>query len=84
MREARGHSNQPSSNWKWRHLPCINVQYINMIDKKIRNIGFRWPEKRIPTMGVPHKKKNVFLISHMVSVTGQYYPRYGVIIDPEW
>ena len=30
----------------------INVQYINM--RKIINIGFRWPEKRIPTMGVPH------------------------------
>ena len=56
QKDARGGLNQSSSIGIWRHLPSfvcnINVNYK-------RNIGFRWPEKRIPTMGVPHlKKKN--------------------------
>ena len=32
-----------------------------------KNIGFRWPEKRIPAMGVPHKKKlymSNFFLNH--------------------
>ena len=43
----------------YHHLCAIYIKNVNYK----RNIGFRWQEKRIPTMGVPlkKKKKNVVL-----------------------
>ena len=50
MQEARGGLNQPSSRGSgaiYRNIVIYND------DDKIKALA-RWPEKRIPTMGVPH------------------------------
>ena len=50
----------------------------NILSVLIKNIGFRdGQKKRIPTMGVPHKKKNPFCVKQKLPEKKTSFPSEG-------
>ena len=48
------------------------------------NKGFRWPEKKIPTMGIPHKKKKKkkdIAIIHLKEINKVTFTSYVIAIS---